>query len=443
MSKRSVLQTTEDKIRQRTATVCVVGLGYVGLPLAVEFDREGFDVFGYDIDPRKIEQFRSGADPSRELSDDEIAASEITFTSDPSPVSEADFVIVGVPTPIDETKNPDLEYVAAAGRSVGEHLTKGTTVVLESTVYPGATREILVPATEETSGLAAGEEFFYGYSPERMVPGDSEHGLRNVVKIVSGQDDDVLNDIALLYETIVNAGVYRAPAIEVAETAKVVENAQRDLNIALMNELAVVCDVLGIDTHDVLDAAGTKWNFHEYSPGLVGGHCIPVDPYFFAYRAAQEGFEPELLQTSRTVNESMPDHVAELTIKALNRCHKTLRESRVLVLGLSYKPGVADIRSSKVADVVDSLAEYDVDVAGFDPFADDDAVRDAFDIDVQSTLSFEGFDAILLATPHAEFEQLDLEAVASELEPDPALIDVTGALEEASAVEAGFLYRRV
>ncbi|WIV67617.1 nucleotide sugar dehydrogenase [Natrialbaceae archaeon AArc-T1-2] len=441
-NSETALERTEERSTRET-TICVVGLGYVGLPLAVGFAQSNYRVIGYDVDDGTIDRLQRGVDTTGDLSDERVQHDAISYTSDAAEIGEADYVVIAVPTPIDGNDRPDLGYVESAAATVGSKMKPGTTVILESTVYPGSTREVLVPALEEASGFTAAEDFFVGYSPERATPGDPDHGLEDVVKVVSAQNETVLEDVAALYESVVDAGVYRAPSIEVAEACKVVENAQRDLNIAFVNELSMALERMGVDTQAVLEAAGTKWNFHDYRPGLVGGHCIPVDPYFFAYRAAQEGFEPELLQTSRTVNESMPDHVAELTIKALNRCHKTLRESRVLVLGLSYKPGVADIRSSKVADVVDSLAEYDVDVAGFDPFADDDAVRDAFDIDVQSTLSFEGFDAILLATPHAEFEQLDLEAVASELEPDPALIDVTGALEEASAVEAGFLYRRV
>ena len=425
----------------REATICVVGLGYVGLPLAVGFAQADYRVIGYDVDESTVERLRAGRDTTGDLGDDAVQNDELSYTTNPGAIANADYVIVAVPTPIDDDDSPDLSYVEAAARTVGSKLTAGTTVVLESTVYPGTTRDVLVPCLEEPSGLTAGEDFFVGYSPERATPGDADHGLEDVVKVVSGQTDAVLEDVAALYESVVDAGIHRAPSIEVAEASKVVENAQRDLNIAFVNELSIALDHMDVDTQAVLEAAGTKWNFHDYRPGLVGGHCIPVDPYFLAHRSTQAGFEPELLLTGRTVNESMPDRVAELTIKALNRCHKTLCESRVLVLGLSYKPGVGDVRSSKVADVVDALAEYDVHVEGFDPFISNDVARESFALEVQERLSFEGFDAILLATPHAEFEHLDLEATASELAEDPALVDVTGALEEADAETAGFVYR--
>ncbi|WP_339104320.1 nucleotide sugar dehydrogenase [Haloterrigena salinisoli] len=436
-------QEHADEQSGQAATICVVGLGYVGLPLAVGFARSNYRVIGYDVDESTVERLQSGVDTTGDLSDEAVQDDDISYTSDASQIGDADYVIIAVPTPIDEDDRPDLSYVESAAATVGSKMKPGTTVILESTVYPGTTREVLVPALEEASDLTAGDGFFVGYSPERATPGDEEHGLADVVKVVGAQDEKVLEDVAALYESVVDAGVHRAPSIEVAEASKVVENTQRDLNIAFVNELSMALERMDVDTQAVLEAAGTKWNFHDYQPGLVGGHCIPVDPYFLAHRSAREGFEPELVRTSRSVNESVPDHIADLTIKALNSCHKTLRESRVLVLGLSYKPGVGDIRSSKVADVVDRLAEFDIDVAGFDPFADDDAVRNAFDLDVQETLSFDGFDAVVVATPHSEFEQLDLEAVASELAADPALVDVTGTLDEDTACEAGFVYRRL
>lgn len=438
----TALEHTESQ-STRAATICVVGLGYVGLPLAVGFAQSNYRVIGYDVDDVTVDRLQDGVDTTGDLSDAAIQDDDISYTTDAAEIGEADYVIVAVPTPIDDDDRPDLGYVESAATTVGSKMDPGTTVVLESTVYPGSTREVLVPALEDASGLTAGEDFFVGYSPERATPGDEDHGLADVVKVVSAQNETVLEDVATLYESVVDAGVHRAPSIEVAEACKVVENAQRDLNIAFVNELSMALDNMDVDGQAVLEAAGTKWNFHDYRPGLVGGHCIPVDPYFFAYRSAREGFDPELMQTSRQVNESVPDHVAELTIKALNQCHKTLRDSRVLVLGLSYKPGVGDIRSSKIGDVIDELREYDIDIEGFDPFADDDAARESFDIDVQERLSVEGFDAVLLATPHAEFEQLDLEALAGDLADDPALIDVTGAVEADAAADAGLVYRRL
>ncbi|AHF99739.1 nucleotide sugar dehydrogenase [Halostagnicola larsenii XH-48] len=424
-------------------TICVVGLGYVGLPLAVGFAESDYRVIGFDVDDSTVETLQSGTDTTGDLSDEAIQNDELTYTTDAAAVSRAEYVIIAVPTPVRDDDRPDLSYVESAATTVGSKIDAGTTVILESTVYPGSTREVLIPAIERESGLTAGEDFWVGYSPERATPGDAEHGLEDVVKVVSGQNEEVLEDVATLYESIVDAGVHRAPSIEVAEASKVVENSQRDLNIAFVNELSIAFEHMDVDTQAVLDAASTKWNFHGYRPGLVGGHCIPVDPYFFTYRSAQEGFDPELMQTSRKVNESVPAHVADLTIRALNDCQKALSTSRVLVLGLAYKPGVGDIRSSKVFDVIETLDEYDIDIEGYDPFADNDAVRDAFGIDVQETLSFDGFDAILLATPHAEFEHIDLTAVASDVAENPALIDVTGALEEGDATDAGFEYRKL
>ncbi|SEV99095.1 nucleotide sugar dehydrogenase [Natrinema salifodinae] len=425
----------------RDATICVVGLGYVGLPLAVGFARSNYRVIGYDVDDTTVERLQDGIDTTGDLSDAAVQDGDISYTTDASQIGEADYVIIAVPTPIDEDDRPNLDYIESAATTVGSKMEPGTTVVLESTVYPGATREVLLPALEDAADLTAGEDFFVGYSPERATPGDEEHGLEDVVKVVSGQNDRVLEEVATLYASVVDAGVHRAPSIEVAEACKVIENVQRDVNIALVNELARVFEELGLDTREVLEAAGTKWNFHGYRPGLVGGHCIPVDPYFFAHRAKRAGVDPELILTSRSVNESMPSHVAELTIKALNQCHKTLRESRVLVLGLTYKSDVGDIRSSKVADVVEHLREFDIDVEGYDPYADNDTVRDAFDIDVQESLSIDGFDAVLVATSHSEFDDLELDDVAAALDDDGALIDVAGSFDSDEAADAELVYR--
>ncbi|OIB56937.1 nucleotide sugar dehydrogenase [Natrialba sp. SSL1] len=442
-SETTTLEHVDEDHHTREATICVVGLGYVGLPLAVGFAQSDYQVIGYDVDKSTVEQLKDGEDTTGDLTDEAVQNDDISYTTNAGAISDAEYVVIAVPTPIRDDDRPDLSYVESAGQTVGSKMSAGTTVVLESTVYPGSTREVLIPALEETSGMTAGEDFFVGYSPERATPGDEEHGLSDVVKVVSGQTEAVLDDVAELYGSVVDAGVHRAPSIEVAEASKVVENTQRDLNIAFVNELSVALEHMDVDTQDVLDAAGTKWNFHDYQPGLVGGHCIPVDPYFLSYRSAQEGFEPELMQMGRKVNESMPGHVADLTIKALNKCHKTLRDSRVLVLGLSYKPGVGDLRSSKVSNVVDTLNEYDIHLEGFDPIANHEAARETFDLEVQEQLSFEGFDAIVLATPHEEFTEMDLEAVASELDDDPALVDVAGAIDENEAVDAGFTYRRV
>ncbi|RQG94024.1 nucleotide sugar dehydrogenase [Natrarchaeobius chitinivorans] len=439
-SHHETLLEREPETSPAHASISVVGLGYVGLPLAYEFDDEGHDVRGYDIDPEKIDTLESGIDPTGDVGDEAIGQSSIEFTSDEEAIATAEYVVVAVPTPVDDLENPNLDLVASAGRTVGRHLQPGATVVLESTVYPGATREVFVPAIEDTSELTAGETFGVGYSPERMVPGDDERGLRNVVKIVSALTDNTLADVAALYESVVDAGVHRAPSIETAEAAKCVENTQRDLNIALVNELAVACDTLGLETDAVLEAAGTKWNFHEYEPGLVGGHCIPVDPFYLIYESERNDFTPELIRTARSVNEYVPDHVAELTIRALNEAGKVLRDSRVLVAGLSYKPNVADIRTSKIGGVIESLQEYGVSVAGFDPHAENDLVEAEFGIEVHEEFSAVGVDGIVFGTVHDEFYGLSFADIAFEANDDPVLIDVDGAFET-RASEHGFVYR--
>ncbi|MDG5761562.1 nucleotide sugar dehydrogenase [Natronococcus sp. A-GB1] len=423
-----------------TASVCVVGLGYVGLPLAAAFDAAGNSVTGFDIDPEKVVTLESGTDPTGDVGDAAIADGEIDFTTDSADIANADVVIVAVPTPVDDTEKPNLGIVEGAARTVGEHMTEGTTVVLESTVYPGATREVFIPALEEASGLTAGEDFGVGYSPERMVPGDDEHGLANVVKIVSALTDEGRDELVELYGTVVDAGLHEAPSIETAEAAKCVENTQRDLNIALMNELAMICDELGLDTEAVLEAAGTKWNFHDYRPGLVGGHCIPVDPFYLLYESERQGFAPELIRTGREVNEAVPDHIAELTIRALNDSGKVLKHSRVLVAGLAYKPDVDDIRTSKIDNVIQELRSYGIEVVGFDPHADPEATREAFDIEIQDAFDVTDFDGLVIGTPHTEFQSLSPATLADEMAADPVLVDIDGTFDAQAEL---FTYRRL
>ena len=438
-----ITERSKERVRQPSSDICIVGLGYVGLPIAVEFDRVGYDVVGFDIDTKKIDQLRSGIDPTGDVGDSQVKNSEVQFTGDEIAIDRSKYVIVTVPTPIDDLKNPNLTYVESAGETIGRNITPGTTVVLESTVYPGATREILAPAIERTSGLIAGDDFYLGYSPERLVPGDENNGLRNVVKIVSGQNDEVLEDLANLYETVVDAGVHKAPDIEVAEAAKCIENIQRDLNIALVNELAITCNNLDLDTHAVLEAAGTKWNFHDYRPGLVGGHCIPVDPFYIIYESKRNGFSPKLIQQGREINEYMPKHVGKETIKALNECGNVLRDSVVLVLGLAYKPNVGDIRTSAVDGTIQTLQEYSVDVIGYDPHVDDDLATKMFKIDVRRELMFDGVDAIVFATPHDEFRKIDFTMAAAEMTNNPLLIDVMGVLNPERYEHSTLEYRRI
>lgn len=424
-------------------TVCIVGLGYVGLPLASAFDEEGLDVIGFDVDETKVAGLSEGRDPTNEIGDDAVARSGIEFTTDPTPIERADYVIITVPTPVDSMRNPNLDFVEGAGRTVGEHLSAGTTVVLESTVYPGVTRDVLAPAIEEASGFTLGEEFNVGYSPERLAPG-TDKSLREVVKIVSGDTDETLADLAALYERVVDAGVYRAPTVEAAEAAKVLENVQRDVNIAVVNELSLICDHMGLDTQEVIDAAASKWNFHAYEPGLVGGHCIPVDPLFLVHGSERAGYSPKLILQAREVNEYMPKHTAELTLKALNQSGKVLQDSRLVVLGLAYKPNVGDLRTSEIGGVITTLEEYGVECTGYDPLAPDEAIRESFGIEPLDEPDFEGADGIVLATPHDELvEGLDLAAAREALAENPVLIDVKGVLDENEATKAGYAYRKL
>ncbi|MEM4779980.1 MAG: nucleotide sugar dehydrogenase [Halalkalicoccus sp.] len=424
-------------------TVCVVGLGYVGLPLANAFDEEGLDVIGYDVDEGKIAGLSAGRDPTGEIGDDAVAGSGIDFTTDATRIERADYVIVTVPTPVDSMKNPDLGFVEAAGNTVGEHLASGATVVLESTVYPGVTRDVLGPAIEETSGLTQHEEFNLGYSPERLSPG-TDRSLREVKKIVSGDTEETLSDLVELYGKIIDAGLYEAPSLETAEAAKVLENVQRDVNIAVVNELALICDHMDLDTKEVIDAAASKWNFHEYEPGLVGGHCIPVDPLFLVHGSERAGYSPKLILQAREVNEYMPKHTAELALKALNESGKVLRDSRLVVLGLAYKPNVGDLRTSEIGGVITTLAEYGITCDGYDPLAPADRIEESFGIEPLEEMDFEGADGIVLATPHdAIVANLDLEVAREQLADDPVMIDVKGALDETRVTEAGYAYRKL
>ena len=428
------------RVQPGGSAVCVVGLGYVGVPVALAFDEAGFEVVGYDVDPEQVETLAGGTDPTGESGDRAVAASEVEFTADPLEIERAEYVVIAVPTAVDELGRPDLDHVVSAGKMVGEHLSEGTTVVLESTVYPGVTRKILGATIEEHSGLELGDGFTLGHSPERLSPGKSGMGLSEAVKIVSGSDEETLADLAALYETIVDAGVHQAPSIEVAEAAKLVENVQRDLNIAFVNELAMLCERIGLNTDAVLDAAGTKWNFHEYSPGLVGGHCIPVDPLYLVHRAEQAGYRPELVRAGRRTNERLPRHVGDQTVKALNEQGKVLRESAVLVLGLAYKPNVGDVRHPGIETLIARIQEFGVRVVGHDPLADDAEIRDSFEIEVQPEFDPSGFDGIVLATPHDVFLPLNLEQLADQLAPDPVLVDVYGTVDGPHSREIGFAY---
>jgi UDP-N-acetyl-D-glucosamine/UDP-N-acetyl-D-galactosamine dehydrogenase len=382
--------------------IAVVGLGYVGLPVAVAFGKKG-RIIGFDINEHRINTLKQGIDYTKEVESQDLLEADIDFTNDPSRLREADFIIVAVPTPITETKQPDLTPLIKASETVGSNLQKGAIVVYESTVYPGATEEVCVPVLEKASGLKAGVDFFVGYSPERINPGDKEHTFTKITKVVSGQNDEVLEIIAGVYGSVVEAGVYRASSIKVAEAAKVIENTQRDLNIALMNELAIIFDKLGIDTAEVLEAAGTKWNFLPFTPGLVGGHCIGVDPYYLTHKAESVGYHPEVILAGRRINDNMGKFIATSLVKQMIHQNMPIQGARVTVLGLTFKENVPDLRNSKVIDVIRELQEFGVEVQVTDVLADkEEAVRE-YGIELVDYDKLIPADAVVLAVPHDEY----------------------------------------
>ena len=397
---------TYNDIVLKRAKIAVVGLGYVGLPLAAAFGHKA-EVIGFDIDERKLAQLRTNLDATGELSAEQLAATRINFTADPGKLNEAQFLIVTVPTPIDGNNKPDLRPIESASRTIGANLAKGSIIVYESTVYPGVTEEVAVPILEKHSGLTCGIDFKVGYSPERINPGDKVHTVDKIVKVVSGQDAETLETVAEVYEMVVNAGVHRASGIKVAEAAKVIENTQRDLNIALMNELALIFGRMGIPTREVLAAAGTKWNFLPFTPGLVGGHCIGVDPYYLTFKAEAIGYHPQVILAGRRINDSMGKHVAEQTIKNLIRADKAVKGARILILGLTFKENCPDVRNTKVVDIVKELQEYGVEVLVHDPMADSIATKHEYDIDLVDLDGLAPVDGIVWAVAHSAFTTIN------------------------------------
>ncbi|MEM8562136.1 MAG: nucleotide sugar dehydrogenase [Pseudomonadota bacterium] len=431
-------------------TIAIVGLGYVGLPLAVAFGSKTRTI-GFDLNENKIDGYRSGVDPSGEVSPEQLAAStDLKFTSEPGDIADADIVIVVVPTPIDAARRPNLDPLKAACRMIGSILRPGTIVIFESTVYPGCTEEVCVPLLEEYSGLSwSGRDsdspaggFYVAYSPERINPGDKEHRLESITKVVSGDTSETLNTVANLYEGIVTVGVYRAPSIKVAEAAKVIENTQRDLNIALMNELAMIFERLHIDTLDVLEAAGTKWNFLPFRPGLVGGHCIGVDPYYLTYKAEAVGHHPQIILAGRKMNDNMGKFVAEQTIKRLLRSGHSINGAKIAVLGLTFKENCPDLRNSKVVDIVTELQEYSCDVLVHDPLASADEAQEEYGISLVSWSDLSGCNAMVLAVPHAQYLGLSVTDLSSLLAENGVLIDIKSILDrDAVASETIDLWR--
>lgn len=418
--------------------VAVVGLGYVGLPLAVEFGKKRKTI-GFDLSQAKIENYRNYCDPTGEVSEQELrAATGLTVTSDPAALAEADYIVVAVPTPVDIAHAPDFSPLVGASTTVGQHMKKGAIVVYESTVYPGATEEVCIPVLERHSGLKWLRDFNVGYSPERINPGDKQHRLTTILKVVSGDNAATLDAVAKLYESIVTAGVYRASSVKVAEAAKVIENTQRDLNIALMNELAIIFDKIGIDTLEVLQAAGTKWNFLPFRPGLVGGHCIGVDPYYLTHKADMIGYHPQVILAGRRINDGMAKFVAEKTVKQMIAAGCHIKGAKVNVLGLTFKENCPDLRNSKVADVVFELKSYGLDVHVYDPVADAAESEHEYGIRLESWDSLPQADALVAAVSHQELLALSLGDFAAKLNPGGCFVDVKSAFNMAGLQEAGY-----
>ncbi len=391
-------------LRDKKEAISLIGLGYVGLPLALVL-ADKFRVIGFDISEARVAMMQAGQDPSEELEAEAFVDKDILFTADPSRVADASFHIIAVPTPVSEASVPDLKALIGASTTVGRVLKKGDVVVYESTVYPGCTEEDCVPILERESGLQFGKDFFVGYSPERINPGDKEHTVDKILKVVSGSDTDTLELVASVYEAVITAGVYKASSIKVAEAAKVIENTQRDINISFMNELSIIFDRMGIDTKEVLDAAGTKWNFLRFSPGLVGGHCIGVDPYYLLHKSMQMGYHPQVIASGRKVNDAMPAFIAQKMVQTLIKSGKNPANAKVLLMGITFKEDVSDIRNSKVADVVKELMKYSVHVHIIDPHASPNQLAHEYRLTMVDEASG-GYDAIIMAVAHKAYKSL-------------------------------------
>lgn len=422
-------------------TIAVVGLGYVGLPLAVEFGKK-FKTIGYDLSKAKVAAYRECNDPTGEVSSEDLrAATQLECTTDPSRIASADFIVVAVPTPVDEAHQPDFTPLVSSSIAVGKHMKRGAIVIYESTVYPGATEEVCIPVLEKHSGMRWKQDFHVGYSPERINPGDKENTLTKIIKVVSGDDADTLENVAQLYSAVVTAGVHRASSIKVAEAAKVIENTQRDLNIALMNELAMIFDKLGIDTTQVLETAGTKWNFLKFKPGLVGGHCIGVDPYYLTHKAEMLGYHPQVILAGRRINDGMGKFIAEKTVKTMVQAGINVKGATVNVLGLTFKEDCADLRNSKVPDIIRELVSYGIDVRVHDPVADLTEAQNEYGLTLTGWELMAEADAIILAVAHAVYRDMGAERIVSKLRPGGAVADVKSIFNSSSFPQAGAYWR--
>lgn len=432
-----------EKILNRQEKISLVGLGYVGMPIAVAFAKH-IDVIGFDLNKEKIELYKLGIDPTNEVGNEVIKKTTVEFTADETRLREAKFHIIAVPTPVNNDKTPDLSPVENASIIVGRNLTKGSIVVYESTVYPGATENICIPILEKESGLKCGVDFKIGYSPERINPGDKVHTLEKIVKIVSGIDEESLELITKIYEIVIKAGVHKASSIKVAEAAKVVENSQRDINIAFMNELAMVFDRMNINTNEVIEAMNTKWNALKFYPGLVGGHCIGVDPYYFIYEAEKLGYHSQIILSGRKINDSMGEFIANSTIKKLIHTNKVVKESKVVILGITFKENCPDIRNSKVADIIFKLKEYGINPVIVDPQADSQEVIDEYGIELVELENINDADCLVFAVAHNEFKNMEIKSINKLFKnidnSNKIIIDVKSILNKKNIEDMGYVY---
>lgn len=434
-----------EKIVNGEEKISLVGLGYVGMPIAVAFSKK-VKVVGFDLNAKKIELYKSGVDPTNEVGDDAIKSCTVDFTADETKLREAKFHIVAVPTPVNDDHTPDLTPVEGASEILGRNLTKGSFVVFESTVYPGVTEEVCVPILERESGLKCGVDFKIGYSPERINPGDKVHRLETIKKIVSGMDEETLDTVAKVYELVVEAGVHRAESIKVAEAAKVIENSQRDINIAFMNELSIIFNKMGIDTKSVLEAAGTKWNFLKFYPGLVGGHCIGVDPYYLTYKAEELGYHSQIILSGRRINDDMGKYVAENTVKNLIKADASIKNAKIAILGFTFKENCPDTRNTKIIDIYNELREYGITPIIADPEADADEAKRLYGIEFVDINDIKDCDAVILAVAHEQFKAVsmaDFEKMFKHNENANVLVDIKGLLDRKEYENAGYIYWRL
>ncbi len=434
-----------EKLLSGEEKLSLVGLGYVGMPIAVAFARK-IKVVGFDLNEKKIALYKSGIDPTKEVGDEMIGSTTVEFTADPSKLREAKFHIVAVPTPVNDDHTPDLSPVEGASRILGQNRTKGSVVVFESTVYPGVTEDICVPILEKESGLTCGVDFKIGYSPERINPGDKVHRLETIVKIVSGMDQETLDTVAKVYELVVEAGVHRAGSIKVAEAAKVIENSQRDINIAFMNELSIIFNKMGIDTKSVLEAAGTKWNFLKFYPGLVGGHCIGVDPYYLTYKAEELGYHSQIILSGRRINDDMGKYVAESMVKNLIKADIPVKRAKVAILGFTFKENCPDTRNTKVIDIYKELGEYGITPLVVDPAADAEEAKRLYGITFETMDAVKDMDAVIIAVAHKEFSGLDKETIGQfyhTKHEKKVLMDLKGLLDRNEYLTQDYIYWRL